>query len=255
MWRRNRNLFKINKSICLVVVIALLASVSLVWSAQAAGKCVCISTFSLSNSSGTTYKTPGLLCKGTSQENSTVYDSKSAMCKNHVMYIPQSSSTGDDCSRVDYKMVKKEIGKWGGTPIGMSSKSFSTKCTLKGGTTKPSTGSSGSGSSGGSTGGSGSVASVTAAGLINTAAKKMNPGRIKSPQQLIGYAIKFNMAALGAIALGLYIWAGFLWMTSGGNSERRHKAMLTLMWVTFGIAVMFASYLAIKFVFEQVILK
>ncbi|MFH1291991.1 MAG: pilin [bacterium] len=87
------------------------------------------------------------------------------------------------------------------------------------------------------------------------AGQSLNPGgsSLKTPHQLIAYGIKFEMVLMGAIALALYIWAGMLWMTSGGNSERKDKAMKTLLWVTIGLVVVFSSYAMLRFVFKSLI--
>ncbi|MFH1291995.1 MAG: hypothetical protein ABIH87_02250 [bacterium] len=96
---------------------------------------------------------------------------------------------------------------------------------------------------------------LTEAGLLKTAQGSLNPGgsSLKTPHQLIAYGIKFEMVLMGAIALALYIWAGMLWMTSGGNSERKDKAMKTLLWVTIGLVVVFSSYAMLRFVFSSLI--
>lgn len=177
------------------------------------------------------------------------------VCTGAIIKWLGSDSQVSDCSKItDPEKIKKGYFKNGfsngSIKIDLANgKDFTVyivSCTAISGST-------GTGDS--STGGSSVGSGMTAASLMTEAAKKMNPGGLKSPQQLIGYAIKFDMAALGAIALGLYIWAGFLWMTSGGNSERRDKATKTLVWVTLGIIIMFASYLLMKFIFEQIILK
>lgn len=96
---------------------------------------------------------------------------------------------------------------------------------------------------------------TTASSLLKCAGKQLNPGIIKTPNQLIGYGVKFEFAMVGAVAMTLYIWAGFLYMTAGGNAERRGKAVKTLLWVTLGIVVMFASYMILQFVFTEIVLK
>lgn len=180
-------------------------------------------------------------------------DSTNSSCNGAIIKFEGKDSQVTDCDSIDSEKVKKNY-LIGIMKLKVDSSKYNNifpyveYCKAIGGSTSTSeSGTSGSGSSAGS--------GMTATSLKKFASLKMNPGRIKSPQQLIGYAIKFDMAALGAIALALYIWAGFLWMTSGGNSERRDKAMKTLVWVTLGIIIMFASYLLMKFIFEQIILK
>lgn len=177
-------------------------------------------------------------------------------CADGTLIFKGANSQVNDCGSIDGGKIKEKhyfntLGQWqfGGDNAAKRDITFHVvSCKSLGDATK-------TGGGAATNGGSSAGAGMTASSLMKLAAKKMNPTSLKSPQQLIGYAIKFDMAALGGIALALYIWAGLLWMTSGGNSERRDKAMKTLVWVTFGVIIIFASYLVMKFVFEQIILK
>jgi hypothetical protein len=60
----------------------------------------------------------------------------------------------------------------------------------------------------------------------------------------IGIAIGFIMATLALM------YAGFVWMTSGGNSERRSKGKTMIMNVIVGIVVILAAWLVVDFVMK-----
>lgn len=179
------------------------------------------------------------------------------------------AKTGEKCENIekDSSWVASRVYdklKAGGITGSVSKEKISTaflKCTVSG---SSSGGTSGSGSGSGSTSGgssSGSESSSNVCGgtvtkssdLLKCAKTNLNPGIIKNPFQLIGFGIKFDMAALGAVSLGLYIWAGFLYMTAGGNAEQRGKAIKTLLWVTLGLVAIFSSYMIMKYVFGQLI--
>ena len=66
----------------------------------------------------------------------------------------------------------------------------------------------------------------------------------------VGRIIKYLLGFLGTIALCMFIYAGILWMTAGGGSEKQGKALKIMLWTSLGIALMFSSYAVINFVFE-----
>jgi hypothetical protein len=55
---------------------------------------------------------------------------------------------------------------------------------------------------------------------------------------LIGYALLI----IGAVALGFAIYGGFLFITSGGDSEKTTKARNTLLYAVIGVIVIALSY-------------
>lgn len=71
-----------------------------------------------------------------------------------------------------------------------------------------------------------------------------------SPTQLIGKAIKTVLGILGAVALLIFVYGGFVWMTSGGSPEKIKTARMTLVWAVLGMAVIFLSYAAVDFVLK-----
>jgi hypothetical protein len=71
-----------------------------------------------------------------------------------------------------------------------------------------------------------------------------------SPTQLIGKAIKAVLGILGAVALLIFVYGGFVWMTSGGSPEKIKTARMTLVWAVLGMAVIFLSYAAVDFVLK-----
>ena len=82
-----------------------------------------------------------------------------------------------------------------------------------------------------------------ASGLFN-----LNKAKLGTPVTLINRAIRGLMAFIGSIALVLYIYAGFLWMTASGNAEQVNKAKTTMVWTTLGAAIMLASYMLASFI-------
>lgn len=70
-----------------------------------------------------------------------------------------------------------------------------------------------------------------------------NPlGNITDIPSLSGRIIAGILGVVGAISLVMFVWGGFLWLTSGGNADRIQKGKITLTWSTIGLLVIFASY-------------
>jgi hypothetical protein len=61
--------------------------------------------------------------------------------------------------------------------------------------------------------------------------------------------IKILLSFIGSLALALYIAAGIMWMTSGGNAEKIDRSKSIFVWTTLGVVVMLASYFIVNFVF------
>lgn len=94
---------------------------------------------------------------------------------------------------------------------------------------------------------------LSAAKLQADAATSLNPLNFTSLTNLVGRLTKANFMNIGAVAMIMYIWAGFLWMTAQGNSERVGKAKLILIWTTLGVVVILASYMLVSFVFRDIL--
>lgn len=89
--------------------------------------------------------------------------------------------------------------------------------------------------------------------LQNEAKKKLNPVGFATGQKgmlkLIGLLIAFLMFPIGALAMIMYIYAGFLWMS--GSPDNITKAKSILSWTSLGIVFSLSSYILVKFVFDN----
>jgi len=90
----------------------------------------------------------------------------------------------------------------------------------------------------------------TSAGLSTVSLD--NPlGTTNPPQALIGRAISAILGLVGSLALIMFIYGGFLWMTSAGNEKKVSQGRDILMWSTIGLIVIFSSYALVKFVLSD----
>jgi len=71
-----------------------------------------------------------------------------------------------------------------------------------------------------------------------------------SPNQLYGRLIFAFMGVTGSVALVVFVYGGFVWMTAAGNETKIKKGKDTLMWAVLGLFVIFASYAILRAVFE-----
>ena len=74
------------------------------------------------------------------------------------------------------------------------------------------------------------------------------------PGVIIANIVKYLLSFLGVIFVILIIYAGFLWMTAGGNEEKIKKAKGLITNATIGLLIVLAAYtithFVIKYIFE-----
>ncbi len=74
-----------------------------------------------------------------------------------------------------------------------------------------------------------------------------------TPQGLIGRVINAVLGLVGTIALVMFIYGGFLWMTSQGNEKQVTTGKNILIWAALGMALIFLSYAMVRFLLTDVI--
>ncbi len=67
---------------------------------------------------------------------------------------------------------------------------------------------------------------------------------------LIGRIISAVLGIVGSIALLMFIYGGFMWLTSGGITEKITKGKQVLVWAAIGLVVIFLSYTLVNFVIK-----
>jgi hypothetical protein len=91
---------------------------------------------------------------------------------------------------------------------------------------------------------------ISPTSMLNNAAFK--PLGDTSVQGIIGNIIKYVLGMTGVIALVMFIYGGFLWMTAAGSSDNVEKAKNILVWATLGIIAIFGAYALVDVVFKAV---
>lgn len=99
---------------------------------------------------------------------------------------------------------------------------------------------------------------VFAEGELGTTKASCNPGEFCNPlgttdiPTLAGRIINAVLGIVGSIALVMFIYGGFSWMTAAGNQEAVTKGKNILIWATVGLIVIFSAYALVNFVFTAI---
>lgn len=70
------------------------------------------------------------------------------------------------------------------------------------------------------------------------------------PRYIIARVINAAIGISGSIALLMFIYGGFLWLTSGGNTTQVDKGKKVLIWATLGIVLIASSYVIVTAIFQ-----
>ena len=70
--------------------------------------------------------------------------------------------------------------------------------------------------------------------------------------QTIGSVIQFLLGFLGILAVILFLYAGFLWMTAGGDDAKTKKAKDYIKNAVIGMVIIMAAYIITNFVLVQI---
>jgi len=65
--------------------------------------------------------------------------------------------------------------------------------------------------------------------------------------------IRLFLGAVGLLALFVFMWGGFLMLTSAGNPDKIKQAKDTLLWASIGIIVILSSWVIVKYLMEVTI--
>ncbi len=66
--------------------------------------------------------------------------------------------------------------------------------------------------------------------------------------------IRMLMGLLGVLAVVIMIYAGFTWMTAGGNEEKVGKAKKLLFYCAIGLAVILSAYAITSFILNKLVI-
>ena len=79
-----------------------------------------------------------------------------------------------------------------------------------------------------------------------------NPLGESDPRKIIGNVIRAMLGLTGSLALAVFIFGGFTWVTSAGSEEKIKKGKEMILWAALGLFIIFASYAMVRFVIGAV---
>ena len=67
---------------------------------------------------------------------------------------------------------------------------------------------------------------------------------------IVGGILKTFLGILGSLALLVFVYGGFMWVTAAGNAEHVTKGADAMQWAVIGICIIFSSYAIIDLIFQ-----
>ncbi|MFH0829469.1 MAG: hypothetical protein V1907_04865 [Candidatus Kerfeldbacteria bacterium] len=65
--------------------------------------------------------------------------------------------------------------------------------------------------------------------------------------------IRFFLGGVAVVSTMMFIWGGYLFLTSGGNAEQIKKGKDTLLWSSLGIVVILASWVILRYFIVNIV--
>tara|TARA_B100001964_G_C14050177_1_gene516645 strand:- start:528 stop:872 length:345 start_codon:yes stop_codon:yes gene_type:complete len=93
---------------------------------------------------------------------------------------------------------------------------------------------------------------IKAAGLYDPLTGSESTQSTQTLEFFIGSFIQGILGLFGALSLLMFVYGGFLWITSAGNMDKVKQGKDTIIWASAAIVVIFTSYAIIEFVFKLV---
>ncbi len=84
--------------------------------------------------------------------------------------------------------------------------------------------------------------------LAQTTVTLDNPLGTTDFRIIVGNVVRTLTGGAGMLALMMFVYGGFTWLTAAGNSEKIQKGRDILVWSTAGMVVMFSSYFVVRFI-------
>lgn len=80
-----------------------------------------------------------------------------------------------------------------------------------------------------------------------------NPIKCDDAHCLFLQMIRFFLAGVAIVSTLMFIWGGYLFLTSGGNAEQVKKGKDVILWSTVGIIVIIGSWVLIQYLVQNLV--
>ena len=88
-------------------------------------------------------------------------------------------------------------------------------------------------------------------GYLKTAGDSAGVPTTGSLPQIVGSVINILLGLLGILLFGYLLYAGFLWMTSGGSEDNVKKAQTMIKNAVIGLLIIVSAYAISSFVLDK----
>lgn len=96
------------------------------------------------------------------------------------------------------------------------------------------------------------AATPSAPPIVGSPTTLQDPFGKQPIQKILGSVIKIFTGVSGSLALLMFVYGGFLWLTSAGNAEQVTKGRKVMVWAAIGLLVIFGSYAALSTIFGAI---
>ncbi len=73
----------------------------------------------------------------------------------------------------------------------------------------------------------------------------------KRVSEILGASLKIILGLIGSLALAMFVFSGFKYMTSAGDQKKLTEAKSTIVWAIGGLLAVFASFAVLNFVISK----
>lgn len=77
-----------------------------------------------------------------------------------------------------------------------------------------------------------------------------NPIRANDIPELVSSIVNAALGIVGALALLMFVWGGFLWMTARGDEKQVKSGWDAMMWSGIGLVAVFGAYIFVRFILD-----
>lgn len=74
----------------------------------------------------------------------------------------------------------------------------------------------------------------------------INPLNTTDPRAIIANIIQAILSIIGSLALLMFVYGGFLWITSFGESKRIERGKTIIVWAVAGLALIASAYVVVN---------
>ncbi len=80
-----------------------------------------------------------------------------------------------------------------------------------------------------------------------------NPLGTSDVREIVGRVISAALSVVGSLALLIFIYGGFLWLSSPGDTKKVTQGKDTMIWAILGLVIIFGAYVIVRTVLTALV--